>query len=564
MYEKDKPANIKRAQESWEEKNIKQFENERKKEFLTESGIPLKRVYTPLDLADKGFDYLKDVNFPGEFPYVSGITPTMYRSQMWGITQYTGYPTPKESNEWWKIQIKAGAPFIVVAYDLPSQLGFDPDRALSQGEVGRVGVSMVSQKDWEVAFDGIDLGKVMVSQVYNAPAMVGVANYLCFAEKQGVNFNDLKGFCQNDILKEFIARGMFIFPPVPSIRLVVDLVSYCAKHVPQYLPLQVCSYHLSEKGANPVHEAAFSLSNAFAYFEAAQERGIDIDLFAPGIILLGTCNHAHFFEEIAKHRAMRKIYAEVLKERFKAKKSESQALKFFSGNGGVSLYQEQYLNNIVRNTVGALVGALSGIQYVNVRGYDEAFGIATNEALLTSIRTVQVVGYETGVMDVIDPLAGSYYVESLTKELEERIWKELKNIDDRGGALKCIETGYFQRKIAEDAYKWQKDFESGIKARVGVNCYRSEIEERPVKIYRCSPKVEEERISDIRELKRKRDNKKVKKAIDEIRATASAEATGSNNLMPPVMEAVKAYATTGEICDALREVWGEYTEISVF
>jgi len=565
LFEKKALDELKEAFEAWEKKHGDEFKTERKT-FVTESGIPIKRVYTPLDLAEKGFDYLKDLGLPGEYPYTRNNKATGYRGKLWGITAYGGKALPEESNELWKAQVAAGADTISVAYDLPCQLGLDPDNPKAEGEVGRTGISMVTQKDWEIAYDGIDYNKVGVYQVFNAPAIVGFANHIVLGERRGIGLKELRGILQNDVLKEYMARGNYIFPPAQSIRLTGDILSYVGEYMPRYQGTTVCGVHQSERGANNIHELVLAIANAIAYVEAAVERGVDVDKVAPGVMFFPGCDHYVFWEEIAKFRAHRRMWAKVMKERFKAKRPESLQCRLYSAEGGTSLHREQYLNNLGRISLSALVGALSGCELIDSRAYDEQFGIPTTEAQVTSVRLQNVVAYETGVDDTVDPLAGSYYVEWLTKETEERAWQELEEIDKRGGIARCIETGYAQRLIAQDAYVWQKRFESDELKRVGVNVFQSAAgeEEKPVRIYRTDPAVEAKRKEAVAEVKKKRDNAKVKKALDEITSLANLEATAENNLVPPVLEAVRGYATVGEICDALREAWGEYHEPSIF
>lgn len=467
-------------------------------------------------------------------------------------------PTPEETHELWKAVIAAGADYIYFVYDMPTQMGYDPDHPMAEGEIGRVGISLISQKDWEVVFDGIDIGKVKVGQVANANAVVGIANHLVIAEKQGVDWRELRGHCQNDILKDYYARGTYIFPPRPAVRLVIDAISYCAKHAPNYIPIEVSTYQAAEKGADAALEVASGLASIFTYFQYAAEMGLDVELIAPHVCFLTTCNHVNFFEEIAKHRAMRKIYAEVMRKRFKAKKPESLRFEVSAYNGGTTIYREQYLNNIARSAIAALAMVLSGCQNSSVKPYDEQYGTPTEEAVITAIRTRQVVAYETGITEAIDPLAGSRFVESLTSEIEEKIREELAVIEKRGGVIKCIEDGYLHCRIAERAYEWQKAFERGEILRVGVNCFTSEADVRPTKVYRADPQVWKRRIAQVQELRRQRDNKKVNRALDEVKAMACSQATAENNIMPAVMNAVRVYATNGEICDALREIWGEY------
>ena len=565
IYNKKYLDEVREAFEAWEEKHKGEFEKERKREFATEGGTPVKRVYTPRDLEEKGFDYLKDLGLPGEYPFTRGITPTMGRSMPMVVSQYAGFGSPEESNKLWKAMVSAGTPSILMAYDLPSQLGLDPDNPKAAGEVGRVGCSISSQRDWEIAWDGIDLSKLMVNEVYNAPAIFAIANHLILAEKQGIPSSEVRGTIQNDTLKEFYARGNYIFNPTKSMRLVGDTLSYCAEHAPNYIPLQVCSTHLLDTGAIPAHEMAFALADGFAYVQAAVDRGLDIDDIAPGIMFITQVRHIDFFEHIAKHRAARKIWAKVMKERFKAKKPESQMMRLYTVTGATSFTKEEYLNNIGRGAIGALGAIFCGAQFFFMTGYDEHFGIPTREAIITSTQIARMATYETGCSDVVDPLAGSYYMEHLTSELEERILEELGEVDRRGGAIKCIENGYFHRTIIQDSYDWHKRYESGDILKVGVNAFRTQAaEDRPVRIFRTNPEEEKKRRTAIAELKQKRDNTMVKKALGEIKALAGLEPTAENNLVPPVMEAARCYATVEEVCDALREVWGEYREPPVF
>lgn len=566
LFEKKALDELREAFEEWEKKHQDEFGKERKSEFVTESGIPIKRVYTPLDLAEKGFDYLKDLGLPGEYPYIRNNKATGYRGKLWGITAYGGKALPEESNKLWKAQVEAGADTISMAYDLACQLGLDPDNPKAEGEVGRIGVSLVSQKDWEIAFDGIDFGKVGVYQVFNAPAIVGFANHIVLAEKRGIGLAELRGIQQNDTLKEFQARGNYIFSPLHSIRLVGDILAYVGEYMPRYQGTTVCGVHQSERGANNIHELALALANAIAYVRAAVDKGVDVDKIAPGVMFFPGCDHYVFWEEIAKLRAQRRMWAKIMRDQFKAKRPESLQCRLYAPEGGTSLHKEQYLNNIGRITLAAFAAAMSGCELIDSRAYDEQFGIPTTEAQVTSVRLQNVVAYETGVADTVDPLAGSYFIETLTSETEERAWQELEEIDKRGGIVRCIETGYAQKLIAQDAYIWQKRFESGELRRVGVNIFPSAEgeEEKPMRIYRTDPTVEAKRKEAVAEVKKKRDNVKVKKALDEITGTARLEATAKNNLVPPVIEAIRAYATVGEICDALREVWGEYREPSIF
>jgi len=558
MNEEKALGELKKTLSEFEQKHAKEFQKEKKREFVNESGIPIKRFYTPCDLAEKGFDYLKDLGFPGEYPFTRGISPIMYRGEHWQFSKYGGETTPEASNQLWKAQIEAGINEIAIAYDLPSQMGYDPDHPMAEGEAGRVGVSMVSQKDWEVAFDGIDLSKVSLHTAYNAPAVIHLANHICLAEKRGIPHEEIGGMIQNDILKEFIARGCYIFPIKESLRLTGDLICYTARYMPNYRPITVCTGHYPGRGANSVQEIAIGLATAFTYLQEVIDRGVDIDVVAPKIWFHTSSNHSKFFEEIAKLRALRRIWARALKERFKAQKAESMMARWLCSSRGSGLTREQYLNNITRNTIACLAAVFVGSQNIDLRSYDEAFGIPTREASINTLRTQAVIALETDIPNTVDPLAGSYFVESLTSEMEERILEQVEEIDKRGGGMiPAIESGYIQSLLNESAYKWQKAYERGEIPSVGVNCFRSEEEERPMRIYRADPEVGDRRKRSLQEFRKKRDNTAVQRALDEIKAVARLEPKLENNLIPPIIEAVKCYTTTGEICDALREIWGE-------
>ncbi|MFC1914436.1 methylmalonyl-CoA mutase [Chloroflexota bacterium] len=550
--------------QKWEEEKDDEFKKERKAEFTSESGIEIKRLYTPLDIEDKGIDYFQDIGFPGAYPFTRGVTATGYRGQLWGIRQYAGHPTPEASNKLWKAQVAAGSQHVRIAYDLPSQLGCDPDNPRAEGEVGRVGVSMSSLKDLEIALRDIDLNVIHVGQVHNALAVVGLANHICLANQRGLKLADIRGELQNDILKEYQARGCYVFPPAPSLRLSTDVATYCGEHMPLYSGMEICTYHHSECGATPVHEAAIGLANCIAYFDTIMARGIEIDTVAPTVRFIVAIDHRSFFEHIAKIRAMRRIYAKTLKERFGAKRPESMAFRNYSGKRGQTMYREQYLNNIARSAIGGMAAALAGSQWMGLRCYDEAFGIPSEEAQLTGGRVQQIIAYETGITDTVDPLAGSYFFEWLTKEMEERIYEELERIDKLGGALRCTETGYFRRLMVQDAYEWQRGVESKETVIVGVNYFRSHgEEERPARVYRADPTVEAERVEAIRTLKAKRDNRAARRALDDVKAVASETGPRASSMVPPVIEAAKSYCTVGEICDSLREHWGEHKEFKL-
>lgn len=554
-------SEIKTERERWEEEHIAEFAKERKEVFYSLSGIPMKRVYTPEDLEKKGFDYLKDLGFPGNYPYTRGISATGYRSALWRISQAASRGTPEECNVLWKGQFAAGLNQLQIQYDLPSQYGLDPDARRAQGEVGRIGVSMCSLRDWETAFDSIDLSKISVSQVSSATAAIATACYIALAEKRGHTLSQLRGACQNDILKEYVARGVYIFPPRPSLRLAVDTISYVVQlGMKDYNPIQVMSYQYAERGATPVHEVALGLSAAFTYLRAVALRGISVEAMAPAVQIVPAYYQTGFFEQIAKLRALRRIYARTLKEQFGVCNSSAMAANLFAGFGGHGMHRQQYLNNIARNAIGGLAVALAGSQVISMRPYDEMYGIPTEESITNAIRTSQVIAYETDIADVVDPLAGSYFVEWLTSEVEERILKEIKTIDEMGGMVEALENGHVARMLAEDGYAWEKAFQRKEILRVGVNIFETSEEQKPTRICRGDPKVEQLRINAVNELQKNRDNVAVERALAEIKKSAGEEASASNNMMTSIIEAVKAYATYGEICNALREVWGEFKQ----
>ena len=555
MYREDFIQRLKKAEEEWRERNRREVDDAESKEVSCEDGIPLSLLYTP---SENQVDFFRDIGFPGEFPYTRGIDSSGYRKNLWTPSQYAGFGSPKETNQLFKKMIEHGnAPYL--ALDLPTQNGYDPDHPMALGEVGRAGTPLNSLKDWEIIFDGINVGDIYIGTVANAQAAVVLAMHVISAEKQGADLKKLRGSLQNDILKEFTARGNYIFPVGPSIRLVIDVIEYCAKNLPAYWPICVCGGHFSEAGANRIHEVAFSLGNAFTYIDEALKRELSIDLFAKGFFFLMKTNHYDFFEEVAKFRAMRKIWARTLKERYGAKDPDSMKLKILAHAGGSLMTKERPELNIVRNTVACLAGALGGIQLIGLKTLDEVFGIPSEKAQLIAIGTQHVVAYETGVPDVVDPLGGSYYVETLTNEFENQVLNELDRIEKRGGVVKLIESGYFKRMIAEDAYQSYKDSESGRKIKVGVNKFRIE-EEFSLRPYQLGPQEEVRQIEELNELKKNRDNSLVEKTLSHLREVGRRPSSSENNLVPPIIEAVKAYATMGEICGALREIFGEYQE----
>lgn len=542
------------ARKAWEEETLKptlERAKERVPEFTTPSGLPVKRLYTPEDA--EGRDYLEAVGFPGQYPYTRGIYPTMYRGQFWTMRQYAGIGTAKESNERFRYLLKEGQTGLSVAFDLPTQMGLDSDHPLAAGEVGQVGVAIDSLRDMEVLFDGIPLDRVTTSMTINAPASVLLALYVAVAEKQGVPLSKISGTVQNDVLKEYVARGTHIFPPRPSLRLAADLIAYCADQVPRWNPISISGYHMREAGASAVQEIAFTFANAIAYVEATRHRGLSVDAFASRISWIFN-THNHFFEEIAKYRALRRMWAKIMRERFGAKDPRSWMFRTHTQTGGSTLMAQQPENNIARAALQALAAVLGGVQSMALSCFDEALALPTEQAQRIALRTQQIIAYESGAADTVDPMAGSYYVEALTDELERRATEELEAIEATGGAVEAIERGYMQRAIQEEAYAHQQEVEAGTRVVVGVNRFQDEGKPQPLQLYRTDPEAENAQVRGLEALRRERDSRSVSAALARLRDAA----LGEENLLPPILQAVKAYATVGEICGVLREVFGEY------
>ena len=529
---------------------------ERQERFETLSGIEIKPLYTPEDLA--GWDYHSRLGYPGEYPYTRGIQPTMYRGRLWTMRQYAGYADAEESNRRYKFLLEQGQTGLSVAFDLPTQIGYDSDDPMAQAEVGKVGVAIDSLEDMERLFDGIPLDKVSTSMTINATAPILLAMYIAVAKKQGVDPKELSGTIQNDILKEYIARGTYIFPPGPSLRLIVDVFKYCADHLPKWNPISISGYHMREAGATAVQEVAFTFANAIAYVSAAVKAGLDVDRFAPRLSFFFVAQ-SNLFEEVAKFRAARRLWAEIMRERFGARDPRSWLLRFHTQTAGVSLTAQQPLNNVIRTTVQALAAVLGGTQSLHTNAYDEALGLPTEASAQLALRTQQILAYETGVADTIDPLAGSYYVEWLTDQLECRIRDYIRTIDEMGGALAAIESGYIQREIQESAWRFQQQVESGERIIVGVNKFTT-AEEVQVPIQRVDRAAQLRQVERVRDLRRRRDNRRVEAALARLEEVARS----NENTMPAILECVEAYATIGEICRVLRRVFGEYKERVVF
>ena len=542
------------ARKKWEKKAEEALKQrpERQERFQTDSGIEVKRLYTPDDL--KEVDYVTKLGFPGEFPFTRGIYPTMYRGRLWTMRQYAGFGSAEETNARYKYLLSQGQTGLSVAFDLPTQMGLDSDHPRAEGEVGKAGVAISSLKDFEILFDGIPLDKVSTSMTINATAAILLAMYIAVGEKQGVPYEKLSGTVQNDILKEYIARKTYIFPPEFSMRLVTDIIAYCAEHLPRWNPISISGYHMREAGATAVQEIAFAFANGISYIEAALKRGLNIDEFAPQLSFFFSCD-SNFFEEIAKFRVARRLWAKIMKERFGAKKKESLMLRFHTQTAGSTLTAQQPLNNVIRVALQALAAVLGGTQSLHTNSYDEALGLPSEEAVKIALRTQQIIAEESGAADVIDPFGGSYYLESLTDELEARALGYIEKIDAMGGMLKAIEAGFVQREIEQSAYKKQKEIEEKQRLIVGVNAFvRGEAE--PLRILKITPEIIEKQICRLQEVRKQRDAVQVKKALEQLRAKAHAD----ENLMPAILEAARVYATVGEICDVFREEFGEYQE----
>jgi methylmalonyl-CoA mutase N-terminal domain/subunit len=555
----EKLYRIRTRKEKWEKETLaKSLVSlpERKKEFLTSSNTSINRIYTPLDVQDS--DYLRDLGFPGEYPYTRGVYPTMYRARLWTMRQYAGFGTAEQTNQRFKYLLQAGQTGLSVAFDFPTQIGYDCDHKLSAGEVGKVGVSICSLQDMETLFNGIPLGKVTTSMTINAPAIALLAMYVAVAEKQGVPQAQLGGTVQNDILKEYIARGMYIYPPKPSMRLVTDIFEYCAKNMPRWNTISISGYHIREAGATAAQEVAFTLADGIAYIDAALSRGLNIDQFASRLSFFFDATN-NLFEEIAKFRAARRLWAKIMRDRFKAKDPNAWMLRFHTQTSGVALTAQQPHNNIIRVTMQVLAAALGGTQSLHTNSFDEAYALPSAEAVRIALRTQQIIAHESDATDTVDPIAGSYYVETLTNEIEQQATDYIEKIDDIGGAVIATEKGYMQREIVESAYRHQREVETRKRIIVGVNEFIVD-EEAPIKTLRVNPMVEKKQIERLNALKRTRDEQKVKMVIEELRNAAENE----ENLMPSVLKAVKAYATLGEICDTLRDVYGEYKAPSIF
>ncbi|OAA31056.1 methylmalonyl-CoA mutase [Kosmotoga arenicorallina S304] len=556
MGDKARLEKIKSAETNWKEKTLKPVLKrfpERKERFETSSGTEVKHVYTPLDIPE--FDYIDQLGFPGEYPYTRGVQPTMYRGRFWTMRQYAGFGTAEESNKRYRYLLSQGQTGLSIAFDLPTQIGYDSDDPMAEGEVGKVGVAIDSLEDMEILFDEIPLDRVSTSMTINSTAAILLAMYIAVAEKQGVPPEKLKGTIQNDILKEYIARGTYIFPPNPSMRIITNIFEYCSKYLPEFNTISISGYHIREAGANAIQEVAFTLANGIAYVEAAIKAGLDPNIFGKRLSFFFNA-HNNFFEEIAKFRSARRLWAKIMKERFGVTDSKALKLRFHTQTGGSTLTAQQPMNNIVRVAFQALAAVLGGTQSLHTNSFDEALGLPTEESVTIALRTQQIIAHETGVADVIDGLGGSYFIEHLTDEVEKKAFEYLKKIDELGGMVRAIEDGYVQKEILNAAYKTQLEIEKGEQIIVGVNKFTTE-EDKPTKVLKVNPELEDKQKIRLKKLKERRNNNEVRQSLEQLKKAALNE---NENLMPYIVKAVKAYATIGEISNVLREVFGEYTE----
>lgn len=548
-----------RSKKEWQERTLVpalERTPERQPEFRTSSGIIILPVYAPEDLPE--FDYLDKLGYPGEYPFTRGVQPTMYRGRLWTMRQYAGFGTAEESNQRYRYLLQQGQTGLSVAFHLPTQVGYDSDHPMSRGEVGKVGVAIDTLDDMEVLFKGIPLDKVSVSMTINATAAIILAMYIALAKKQGVELTKLEGTIQNDILKEYIARGTYIFPPRPSMRLTTDIFAYCSKYMPRWNTISISGYHMREAGATAAQEIAFTLANGIAYVETAMGAGLNVDQFA-GRLSFFFSAHNNLFEEVAKFRAARRMWAKIMRDRFGAKDPRSLMLRFHTQTAGCTLTAQQPYNNIVRVTIQALAAVLGGTQSLHTNSFDEAYATPSEEAVTIALRTQQILAHESGVSEVVDPLGGSYFVESLTDSLENQALEYMERIEKLGGAVTAIEQGFQQKEIQESAYQHQRAVDNGETVIVGVNKYVSESPKIP-RLLRVGPEVEQKQKQRLKYVRQTRDNHKVVKTLKNLEDVSRSQ----ENIMPALIECVEAYATIGEICDILRQTFGTQREYLVF
>lgn len=548
------------ARRKWEDKVLQPFLEkvpERPAEFVTTSSQPVNRLYSPEDIPD--FDYTRDLGFPGQPPFTRGVYPTMYRGRLWTMRMYSGFGTAEQTNERYRYLLEQGQTGLSVAFDLPTQIGYDSDHPMAAGEVGKCGVAITSVEDMATLFQAIPLDKVSTSMTINAPASVLLAMYVAIAKEQGVDPKILRGTIQNDILKEYIARGTYIYPPGPSMRLITDTFSYCRTELPRWNTISISGYHIREAGSTAIQELAFTFANGITYVQAAIDAGLKVDEFAPRLSFFFGA-HNDLFEEVAKFRAARRLWYRIMRNRFNAENPRSWLLRFHTQTAGCSLTAQQPENNIVRVAMQALAAVLGGTQSLHTNSMDEALALPTAKAATIALRTQQIIAHESGVTNTIDPFAGSYFIENLTSEIEEGVESYLDRIDQMGGVLRAIETGFIQREIQESAYRYQKEIETESRAVVGVNRFVTPEEERTIDYLRVDPAVEKTQREKLERLRRGRDIQAVETALERLQTTAE----GTENLLPPILYAVEVKASLGEICDALRSVFGEYKQQQIF
>jgi len=548
-----------RSKKEWVETTLTQFIRqfpERQEKFETTSGIVIDTIYTPDDLFD--FNYNSSLGYPGEYPFTRGIQPTMYRGRLWTMRQYAGYGTAEESNRRFRYLLEQGQMGLSVAFDLPTQMGYDSDHPLAQGQVGQVGVAIDTLQDMEILFDKIPLDKVSTSMTINATAPILLAMYIALAKKQGFDPGKLEGTVQNDILKEYIARGTYIFPPRPSMRLTTDIFAYCSQNLPHWNTISISGYHIREAGSTAVQEVAFTLANGIAYVQAALDAGLDVDTFA-GRLSFFFASHNNLFEEVAKFRAARRLWAKIMRERFKAKAPRSWMLRFHTQTAGCTLTAQQPYNNIVRVAIQSLAAILGGTQSLHANSFDEAYATPSEEAATIALRTQQILAYESGIGDTVDPLGGSYFVESLTDAIEREASQYIDKIDRLGGAIAAIEQGFQQREIQESSYRYQKEVEEGQRIVVGVNKFQSPYQ-KITGLTRVEAELERKQKARLSQVKKNRDNARVAKVLKELEEVARSK----ENTLPSIIQCVESYATLGEICDVLRQVFGTQKEYFVF
>ncbi len=541
------------AKKAWEEE---ESEQERTERFSTVSDQEIKALYSPIDIEE--FDYQESLGFPGLYPFTRGVQASMYRGRLWTMRQFSGFGTAKDTNHRFHYLLEQGQTGLSVAFHMPTIMGYDSDHPRAKGEVGKCGVAVDTLKDMETLFEGIPLDKITTSMTINAPASILLAMYIAVGEKQGVNTQDLGGTIQNDILKEYIAQKSWIFPPQPSLRIITDILRYCSDNLSRWNTISISGYHIREAGSTAVQELAFTLADGIAYVQAGIEAGIDVDKFAPRLSFFFNA-HNDFFEEIAKYRAARRIWARVMKERFGAKEPRSWLLRFHTQTAGCSLTAQQPMNNLIRVTIQALAAVLGGTQSLHTNSMDETLSLPTEEAVTLALRTQQIIAEESGVANTIDPLGGSYFVEALTNQMEKSAQEYIDKIDEMGGIIRAIEMGYPQKEIARAAYHYQQQIDKGGKTVIGVNKYDTQ-EHLPIETLKVPEKVEYEQVNNLKNIKELRNNYKVKSCIRDLESAAR----GSDNLMPFILEAVREYATLGEICDVLRVVFGTYQDPALF